>query len=197
MALSLSHGQLRRTVLVVGALVAGTMACDTHDDTVPASLADVVFAAGANDESLVELLAATPVDGQGQGAVMDLPTEGTQLSGALAPTFAWHAGPTARAQPPLLHQLVQWFGIPKAHAHGVAVSGKAYFLVVSSSSDPQLLRVFTKETTYQPSAAAWAKIKGAGGTLTAVVTSAQFDTGKITSNGGPFLGKPVHFGVTP
>lgn len=191
------HGRNLGSMVPLFALAAGVLACDTHDDTVPASLADVVFAAGANDESLVELLAATPIDGQGQGAVMDLPTEGTQLSRALAPTFAWHAGPTARARPPLLYQLVQWFGIPEAHAHGVAVSGKAYFLVVSSSSDPQLLRVFTKETTYQPSAAAWAKIKAAGGSLTVVVTSAQFDTGKITSNGGPFLGKPVHFGVAP
>lgn len=172
--------------------------CDDHGtDTQVAGLEDVIFGTGTNDESLALILAATAVDGKGAGAVIDLPAAASAVSAATPAVFAWHAGPTARAWPARQWQFANPFAIAEAHAHGELVSGTAYYLVVSSANDPKLLRAFTKAKSFIPSAAAWTKLKEATGPLTAVVTTATFDAGKIASDGGPFSGKPVTFTIAP
>lgn len=185
------------TAIAVCLTATGAPGCDgDHEHAATTQdLSDVVFAGGANDEALGELLAAKAV--AGSGAVLDLPAEGTQLSAKTAPTFTWHTEDQARVGPGLRRWVDRWFGIAPAYAHGDAVNGLAYFLVVSTPDQPKLLRVFTTQTSYQPGPAAWAKLAAASGPLTAVVATARFDTGKITSDGGPFLGKPAHFTVVP
>lgn len=185
--------------LAVAALAALTtpmaqLACTSEADAPIAGLDDVIYAADTNDEALSELVHAKAVDGKGQGAVIDLPGAASVVDNTAPLQFAWHAGPTARLQvnPRTLGNPL---AMAQAFAHGVTVSGKAYFLVVASADNPKLLRAFTKLTTFTPDAAAWAKLKAAKGTLTATVTTAVYDSGKIVSDGGPFLGKPVAFSV--
>ncbi|MBI5607840.1 MAG: hypothetical protein HY902_03060 [Deltaproteobacteria bacterium] len=184
-------------ILAAGLLAVGVSGCDDGHShaTTQQDISDVLYVGDANDEALTELLAAKAV--VGAGAVVDMPAEGTQLSAKTAPTFAWHTEEQARLWPSLPRLVDRWFGVAPAYAHGDAVNGQAYLLVVSTPAQPKLLRVFTTQSSYQPAPAAWAKLVAAGGPYTALVTTARFDTGKITSDGGPFAGKPAHFAVVP
>ena len=178
------------------------LALHCHSDvaTPPiAGLDDVMYTEGVNDEALAALLAATAVDGKGQGAVLAIPSDATVVSAVTPLGFAWYAGPTARLLRPRPRSWPwpDWMGIAQAHAHGASVSGKAYFLVVSSPANPKVLRVFTKATTFMPPLGAWAQITADPGPLTAVVTTAIFDSGKLAGDGGPFLGKAAKFSIKP
>jgi hypothetical protein len=86
-------------------------------------------------------------------------------------------------------------GVREAHAHGAPISGRAYFLVFRTASEPELLRVFTMKLEYTPSADAWNLLAEAGEPIQVDVVSAIFDANDIAAGGGPFVGVPLHFGV--
>jgi hypothetical protein len=86
-------------------------------------------------------------------------------------------------------------GVPPAYAHGTPTSGPAYFLLFTTSTNDKLLRVFTSSTSYTPDDSAFGKLKGAGGTITAVITNAQFDQNRIAQDGGPWKGTAITFTV--
>lgn len=195
----LCPSRLKTWTLAAVSLVAllGVSGCETsaHHAAVSADLSDVIFSESVNDEALQLVLGVQATDGKGQGAVLDMPADGTVISAATPLTFSWHAGPTASVGPSLLRRIWDMMGIAEAYAHGDAVNGKAYFLVISSPNNPKLVRVFTGVPAFAPDAVVWAKLTAAAGPLTARVTTALFDTGKITPDGGPFLGKVATFTV--
>jgi hypothetical protein len=179
------------------------VACSTHEDTGNPALADVVYVGTATDESLELMLDASPTSSPTKGAQFDAPVPDAMLPAATPATFAWHTTSTVQFQrhSPQAQEMAldweRWVGVPEALAHGTPLSGKASLLVVSSAKDTKLLRVFTNVSSYTPTVAEWKKLAAAGGTLTATVTTATFDTNKLTQDGGPFSGVPVKFSVTP
>lgn len=85
--------------------------------------------------------------------------------------------------------------IPVAHAHGTPISGRAYFLVISSEDNPKLLRVFTTKTEFTPDENLWTTLKSGKGELSAIITNAVFDENRIAQGGGPFEGVKIHFKI--
>lgn len=168
-------------------------------------IGDVIYGGVATDEALQQLLAATPKQVAGKGAVLDTPADGMVVPASAPPSFTWHVGGTAsleirgRARSRgWVAPLAELVGPPRpAHAHGDPVNGAAYLLVLSTASSDELVRVFTTETSYTPDAATWATMKGAGGAITASVLTAIFDNNQVASDGGPFEGTPITFTVGP
>jgi hypothetical protein len=180
-------------------LYGGACGDDEHDDDPGnAELADVVYEGTATDEALEAMQALTPKTGE-KKAKITTPAAGAKV--ADAPTFEWNFAAAAFAPQTVPRRLGMPtrlpFGMPLANAHGTPMNGNGYFLVISSPSDPKLVRVFTTQTTYKPDATKWDKIKKAGGTITAVVTTGLFDNNKVISSGGPFIGDSITFDVSP
>ncbi|WP_437332609.1 hypothetical protein [Sorangium sp. So ce394] len=196
-----------------------------HDDTsaVP-ELADVIFEGGATDEALVALLAADPKDEPSQGTVFDAPEDGAAVSGDAAPALTFHVAGAARWTAPGAAPALGFAGarpgvpaagapaagaspwaelgallgpVRAARAHGTPINGRAYFLVFSTAEREGLLRVFTMKLSYTPDAAAWDKLRAAGGPITVSVLNAVFENNRIVQGGGPFTGEPVTFSVAP
>lgn len=169
-------------------------------------LADVIYEAEATDEALDALLAATPKDEPAKAAVIDAPTDAEVVAAAAPIAFTWHDGATARIEiRPSNDSVLERLGmrlleralsnVRPAYAHGVPVNGPAYFLVLSTADDPELVRVFTLATSYTPDATVWQKIVGAGKPITATVESAQFEENRVLQDGGPWVSEPVSFTV--
>ena len=158
-----------------------------------------VYAGAATDEALRDLLAATPVPGSVRAPVLDVPTEGVALPAAPTP-LTWHDGDLVDARPLPKKSLVRLhladlLGVPAALAHGAALSGKGYWLVVTDAKNARILRLFTTLTSWTPDAVAWQRLQAAGGNLAITVTMGVFDDNKLASDGGPFASKTVHFKV--
>ncbi|WP_437934858.1 hypothetical protein [Sorangium sp. So ce341] len=196
-----------------------------HEDTeVLPALADVIYEGGATDEALDALLAADPKDEPSQGTVFDAPEDGAAVPGDAAPALTFHVAGAARwtapGAAPALGVAGAWPGVPEAgapaagaspwaelgallgpvraaRAHGMPINGRAYFLVFSTAEREGLLRVFTTKLSYTPDAAAWDKLRAAGGPITVSVLNAVFENNRIVQGGGPFTGEPVTFSVAP
>ncbi|WP_437731008.1 hypothetical protein [Sorangium sp. So ce1335] len=211
--------------LVSAAMYAG--ACGhSHDDGDTSSgpsagpeLDDVIYEGGATDEALIVLLGAEPKDEPSQRTVFDAPEDGATLPGDAAPELAFRiaggaqgaapalrraAGDAPAAQEPAAAGSPVWAELGAllgparaARAHGTPVNGRAYFLVFSTPERAGLLRVFTTKLSYTPDAAAWDKLRAAGGPITVDVTNAMFENNRIVQGGGPFAGEPVTFSVEP
>ncbi|WP_437314132.1 hypothetical protein [Sorangium sp. So ce385] len=186
-----------------------------HGDTeVLSELADVIFEGGATDEALEALLAADPKDEPSQGTVFDAPEDGATVPGDAAPALTFHVGGAARWTAPGAAPALGFAGarpaaspwaelgallgpVRAARAHGMPINGRAYFLVFSTAEREGLLRVFTTKLSYTPDAAAWDKLRAAGGPITVSVLNAVFENNRIVQGGGPFTGEPVTFSVEP
>lgn len=161
-------------------------------------IADVIYRPGTTDEGILTLLNARPVNEPAAEPVVTAPAESTHLT---APTtFEYRAGATAlrRARGRRGHawSFSDSFTLERsAFAHGAPMNGQAFFLVFSSSRAPKLLRVFTQDASYVPTDDEWQRLASAGETLTLTLTRAIFEQGRLTSDGGPFVGKPLHFSV--
>lgn len=108
--------------------------------------------------------------------------------------FGWNDAVVPTREPSFT-ELVSNFILPVAHAHGTPISGRAYFLVIASESNPKLLRVFTTKTEYTPADDLWATLKTEKGELSATITNAIFDENRISQGGGPFQGVKIHFKI--
>ncbi|XXX73587.1 hypothetical protein WMF30_38685 [Sorangium sp. So ce134] len=207
--------------LVSGAMYAGACGHDHGDAPSVPELADVIYEGGATDEALDALLGAEPKDEPSQGTVFDAPEDGATLPGDVAPELTFHVAGTAQRTAPGAAPALGLAGagpgarepgaagaspwaelgallgpVRAAQAHGTPINGRAYFLVFTAA-ERELLRVFTTKLSYTPDAAAWDKLRAAGGPITVSVLNAVFENNRIVQGGGPFTGVPVTFSVTP
>jgi hypothetical protein len=166
-------------------------------------LEGVVYLGGANDEGLELLLDATAKASPAPrftspeaGATLEAPT-----------TFSYHAGEgssleaaprdtTARSSRSFAREFAQLIGSEQsALAHGAPMNGPGYLLTFASVDDPKVLRVFTDQTAYLPSAEEWEKLVAANDELTVSVRFAAFDEGRLAPGGGPFESAPLAFSI--
>lgn len=197
---------LRTSFLVVAvsaALYAG--ACSSNDgEPLPTSeLDDVIYEGDTNDEALELLLSSTPVDDPANEAQLVWPPDGDSVPASPPPTFCWSMGAAASLSPgtPAEPQEPGWLdevvGMKSAHAHGPPVNGTAWFVVFSTPDDPKLVRVFTATNEFTPGDAVWQKMTAVGGPITVTITTGIFDNNLLAADGGPFVGDPTTFTVTP
>jgi hypothetical protein len=190
------------TLVASSALYAG--ACSSEPDpSEPAASADpelegVVYLGATNHEGLEVLLAAKPT--RGDPPVIIAPEEGAVLESRT--TFHFERGLSARrdARPGPPHwrtfSLRELLGPERAaHAHGLPMNGAAFLLTFGTSEDPHLLRVFTDETSYEPSDEAWAALAGAR-EITLTLRMGLFEEGRLPSGAGPFESAALHFSVS-
>lgn len=201
--------KLRRAILSAATFLGAAYlltftACD-EDGVVEGG---VVYIGGATDEALDALLAASPKSDAGKAVTFEAPTKDEVLPGDERYTFIWNeAGAEARIDPllfrpkdrqhsPLERALGALFqGTPKAYAHGDPISGVAYYLTFSSSSERDLVRVFTTGTDYTIGANEWAKLRGVEGTISLRLTWAEFETNRIVEGGGPWESPALTFTI--
>lgn len=184
-----------------------TTACD-EEEVGPDG---VVYQGGATDEALDALTAAQTKSDPSKALAFEEPTADQVVDSESPFTFVWaEAGASASISPkeflPKRRDLsepgpdaleralgVVLAGTPAAYAHGDPISGPAYYLVFSSASEDELVRVFTTATDYSPSANEWAKLEGVEGNVTVRLTWAQFESNRVTE--GPWEGAPVTFTI--
>ncbi len=65
-----------------------------------------------------------------------------------------------------------------------------------TDDDDKLLRVFTLDTEFTPSADAWEKLRSAGKPITATIVSAEFESNRVLQDGGPWQSAPLTFTIT-
>lgn len=153
---------------------------DHHEgaDAPDASVADVAFGDGTNDEALLALIAATPASGGATAPTWLSPAPGSLLpASGSPPTFTW-SEPIASLTP---RRRLPWlsFGEGVAFAHGTVTNGRAYFLVVSTPSNPKSLRAFTKASTVALPPAVWDEVRKTPGTLQIALATGVFDNGRL------------------
>jgi hypothetical protein len=215
----------RRTVgiafVAFGAFVlASTVHCGKHSGTTSGTggnlqvipeLRDVIFQGGATDEGAYALLHIASVTDPQLSASFTYPTDGAVISSSQAPTFTWQSTLasvgmpggepwryTRLEAPPVVDDRREpWlvFAIPEAHAHGIPMSGPGYFIHFTTASNPQVLRVFTENTSYTPDATAFAKLRAAGGTIQASILNAIFSENRIALGAGPYQGATITFSI--
>ena len=216
-AMSPRVGSAVRCLVLGGALVP-IAACSDDTGTGGAGggdpLGDVQYQGNATDEALEALLAATPKDEPARAPVFDFPLDGATLPSGEAPIFTWHAGATARAQPPARLPSCDAFaptppwtpvdallGVALAHAtpalaHGTPTTGSAFLLTMEADGAP-VARVFTTGTEYLPNADTWAKLKSAKQPVTLTLLGAEFETNRVAQDGGPWESVPVTVTIGP
>lgn len=168
---------------------------DPHDDP---DLEDVIYLGETNDEGL-EVLLAAPLK-SGAAPIVTSPEDGAVLEEKA--TFEFEKGVTARLERAPSNarrrtsSFAELFGPERsAHAHGAPMNGDAYLLTFASADEPELLRVFTDSTSYEPEDDAWALLASAG-ELTLTVRMGVFEEGRLASGGGPFESTPVSFSIS-
>ena len=118
---------------------------------------------------------------------MKAPTSATKGSPA---TFSW--GKTTAKLTPL--QRILDVLEPSAHAHG-RFDGDAYMLVFADKSCNEVVRVFTKGTSWKADAASWAKLAAASEPITVTVFAATLDNSALKDGTVATGSKPVTFTI--
>jgi hypothetical protein len=163
-------------------------------------IADVIYRPGATDEGLLTLLNARAVTRTSAEPVITAPTEGAELAASM--TFTYQAGATARRRiqrgGARDWSLPGWLTLERsAFAHGAPMNGDAFFVAFSTTGHPKFMRIFTQDMSYVPTDAEWQHLATAGDTITLTVTRAIYEENRLTEDGGPYVGKPLHFSVVP
>lgn len=206
--------RLRRAIISGGAFFGAAYlltftACDEEGTTEDG----IVYIGGATDEALDALLAGSAKSDSGKAVTFEAPTKDEVIPGDEPFTFIWseagasarldpshldpiHFGPLERERSPLERALgVALQGTRSAHAHGDPISGVAYYLVFSSSSDDEIVRVFTTNTDYTPGQDEWGKLRGAEGKISLRLTWADFETNRVVEGGGPWATPAISFTI--
>jgi hypothetical protein len=161
-------------------------------------IADVIYRPGTNDEGVLTLLNSPPVDKPSAEPVITTPADQAKLMAAT--TFSYQVGTTATRDGARARawSLPEWFTLERsAFAHGTPMNGDGYLLVFSTSHAPKLLRVVTLDQSYVPTDDEWQRLAGASEVVTLTLTRAILEESRLTADGGPFVGKPIHFTVGP
>lgn len=192
-------------IAVFTTLCACSNAAPSGDTPAPAATAvtradivDVIYESGTTDEGVLTLLGAPTLSEPTAAAVVIAPADQSALSGPV--TFSYRLGASAARERGRSRERrfawPEWLTLERsAYAHGAPMNGDAFLLVFSSATEPKLLRVFTQERTYEPTAGEWQRLTQASGSVSLAVTHAIFEQGRLTQDGGPFAGTPVHFTV--
>ncbi|HTQ05527.1 MAG TPA: hypothetical protein VMI54_16810 [Polyangiaceae bacterium] len=163
-----------------------------------ADIVDVIYEPGTTDEGVLTLLGAPLVNEPSAEPVVTAPAEQAALSGPT--TFAFRVGASARREPRRRLRralLPEWLTLERsAYAHGAPMNGDAFLLVFSTPTDAKVLRVFTQDRSYAPSDDEWQRLAAESGLVSLTVTHAIFEQGRLTEDGGPFVGAPLHFTVS-
>jgi hypothetical protein len=200
--------RLATLLLVAFLAVPACSSADVGDAPAPApsappDVSGVSYGPGATDEGLVTLLDARPVDSALELPIVTTPADRATLD---APTtFAFQPSATAlRPRRPraaarrVTRELAELFTLEgTAYAHGAPMNGEAFLLVFATSRDPHWLRVFLQGRSFAPSDAEWGRLAGAHESLSLTVTRAVFEEGRLTADGGPFVGPPIRFTIAP
>jgi hypothetical protein len=169
--------------------------------TAPADIAGVSYGPGATDEGLITLLDARPVASALDLPVVTAPADRATLDAPI--TFAFRPSaaalrlrpPRGRVRRPAL-DLRELFTLERvAYAHGAPMNGEAFLLVFSTAREPHWLRVFLQGRSFTPSDAEWGRLAGAREPLSLTVTRAVFEEGRLTEDGGPFVGPAIEFTI--
>lgn len=182
---------------VVAAFSFGLPSCG--DSQAPSSattdpdIEGVIYEGTATDEALLAMLRLSAKTDPTQAAVVDSPQSASVAPKDVPITVDWHIGSGFTGA--LRRTIVDWLGPKNAFAHGAPVNGRAYFLVFSTKASPKAVRVFTTNLSYTFDAATYSKLVGQEVTLT--ITNAIFEDNRVAIDGGPFVGEPVSFSVSP
>ncbi len=179
-------------------------------------ISDVIYEGGTNDEALEALLAAAVVEDAEKVPVVTWPLDGDEMPDDEIPWFGWQPAselaqapvqptphrygrtlPPPSLQPTVVQRVMEPLlaGVRSAHAHGEPISGPGFFAVISSESEPELVRVFTTAREYLPTEEVWEKIKAVNEPITVTVTAAEFDNNRIAQEGGPWKGSSITFTI--
>lgn len=173
------------------------IACSTPP--VRTAPADVIYENGASDEAWLTIGDATPMVSDSLAPRLTAPT-GTLSRTGPPPTFVWTPGvvgssmmiPDAgatlgarRVRSTTLFARVMCELFPVAHAHDPPVTGSMFRLVLDLGAMVTPLEVLTGATTYTPDATAWARVLAATTPVTATLTSAYLNTGRLEQ--GPYV----------
>jgi hypothetical protein len=182
--------------LALAASAAYMPACSSSSDSAeaePSLTKGVIYEGDATELTLIEFL-NTPSDSWGWagGAFLTpepekahaINTEAHIASLAEPYTFSWHSEPSDV--------------FPQAGAAGALAieagggfTGMAYLVVFSTPDNAQLLRVYTTDTSYTPSASAWKQLVAVHGPITVALTTATFENNELTLEGGPHAGQQL------
>ncbi len=175
--------------------LATVLGCGGRASNAPAS---VTINCGASDEgwsAMEDLVNATGAKTDDvNAALLSAPTSGAALSAATPTTFQWTLSPPAAIGLPhgIDSGAFVWL-----HFTGTALTAPFDVISVNPGSPDADAGVLTPCLSYTPSAADWARIAGAPGTLTVAVYTAKENLNVVTE--GPFQSttNPFTFSVTP
>lgn len=194
----MSVARLFRTSLFLALAAFGAYmpACSSSSDKAPSEPSltkGVIYEGDATELTLIEFL-NTPPDSWGWAGGAFLTPEpekahaiNTEASIALVGepyTFSWHSEPSD-----VFPQAGAAGALAIAAAGGF--TGMAYLLVFSTPENAQLLRVYTTDTAYTPSASAWKQLVAVHGPITVALTTATFENNELTLEGGPHTGQEL------
>lgn len=83
---------------------------------------------------------------------------------------------------------------PTAHAHG-RTDGDVYMLVFEDKGCNELVRVFTKGTSWKADADSWSKLSSAGGPITLTIVLATLDNSAVKDGVAALTSKPATFTI--
>lgn len=186
---------------------------------------DVLLEGDVTTETLVAFSEALAqrgvVDTEFQKAVFDWPADGEIRPKSPPTPFCWHIGPISKKNnasssgahwaglgsskffDPIESEgfaapLRELFGAPRqAFAAEKLYNGRGTFLVFSTKTNPKLLRIFTSAVVFHPSEAMWEEMAATGEPITATLTSATFQQGRIGPDDGPFSGSSITITIAP
>ncbi len=201
MSFALARGLRAAFFLFSGTAIVYAPACG-HDHDEASGPTDAVYEGTATDEGLENLEGLSPTTDAARAPLVTAPANGAKLPSATAPTFTWKATPTSfapsrRSVEPTKYAGASPFGpMRDARAHGTPMNGRAYLLVFQANG-ANVLRVFTTNTSYEPTAEKFSKLKDAKAPLTLTVSTASFDQNNVVQGSGPFVGEAVTFTLEP
>jgi hypothetical protein len=189
---------------LVSLLLLGGCSSDGAEHRPPAQtnrdLGDVLYEPGTNDEGLLVLLDAAPVNDAAREPMLTSPLDGAVLAQHVLVSFDAGAAslfrrrPSPRKAPNFMLDLLTLERT--AHAHGAPMNGDAYLIAFSADDGRALLRVFTHDTSFAVSGTPWQKLTATTRPVTLQVTRGTFEEGRLTADGGPYVSQPVYFTVT-
>ena len=197
MSFPLARGLRAAFFILAGTAITYAPACGhSHEEGGPT---DAVYEGSATDEGLANLEGLETKTDAARAPLVTAPANNATVPSATAPTFTWKATPTSfvpRANGTCYAGAAPFGAMRNAHAHGTPMNGRA-FLLVFKANGANVLRVFTTNTSYQPNAESFTKLKDAKAPLTLTIATASFDQNNVVQGSGPFVGDPVTFTLSP
>jgi hypothetical protein len=114
----------------------------------------------------------------------------SQLAKGSPGSFSWGKASAQRSRLQRVLDVLE----PSAEAHG-RTDGDVYMLVFEDSSCKEVVRVFTKQTSWKADADSWSKLAAASGPITLTVVLATLDDSAVKDGTDAFKSKPATFTI--